>query len=234
MQIGPRIRVGGTAGKIGQKLKIGAGKVAQPLGKVVSLVNPGLGTAISTVGDALDTTDGKFNIGRAAGNAALQYGAGRVLDKIPGVSKVGHAIGDKLGGMVPDAIKSQVQSIGDKLNIHGAGDLIDRAKGAGSDLLGQIPGYVKAHPDAILGGLATLDLANQRRGATDLENRGLNRLQRAYDERAGLRQQGVAGMSRPEEDYGAQLSGVYRPDAGNVYDAPPPVTRARTMRGRRV
>lgn len=108
IQIGPRIRVGGSLGRAGQNLKIGVGKVANVGGKVVSLFNPALGTMISAAGDVLDTSDGKFDFGRAAKNAVLQYGVG----------KVANVAGSKLGGLFNRAgnVGGDLSGAGDALN----------------------------------------------------------------------------------------------------------------------
>lgn len=113
MQIGPRIRVGGTLGKIGQQAKIGVGKLAQPIGQAVSLVNPALGTAISTAGDVLDTTDGKFSVGKAAKNAVFQYGVGKtgdLLRKIPGANRVLSPI-QNLRDKLPEGVREAGTSV---------------------------------------------------------------------------------------------------------------------------
>lgn len=107
MQFGPRIRVGGALGHAGQAAKIGIGKLAQPVGKVVSFVNPMLGAAISTAGDVLDTSDGKFNVGKAGKNAVMQYGIGKLAGKIPGGDKIMGKV-----GAVRDKLPSGARELG--------------------------------------------------------------------------------------------------------------------------
>ncbi len=61
MRIGPKIRIGGTLGKIGQKLKEGVGKVEKAAAPFVSLI-PGVSQLAAPIlnasGNILDTSDG--------------------------------------------------------------------------------------------------------------------------------------------------------------------------------
>lgn len=99
IQIGPRIRVGGTLGAIGQSVKTGVGKVASAAAPVVSFFNPGIGAALAVGGRALDTTNGGSSLGDLAMAGAKTYGLGKVagplVRAIPGVG----GLGDKLGGL---------------------------------------------------------------------------------------------------------------------------------------
>lgn len=146
MQIGPRIRVGGTLGKIGQKAKIGVGKLAQPVGKVVSVFNPALGTAISTAGDILDTSDGKFNFGNAAKNAAIQYVGGKIVGKVApkigglfnkgagAAGDIGLPGGDIASAAEPSRFRSLVSGAGKFLggkDGFGVDDVLSLSKGLG-------------------------------------------------------------------------------------------------------
>ena len=78
-------KIGKGAKKLGQKVKIGLGKTAQAVSPLVGLLNPALGTALRIGGDVLDTTDGKFNVGKAAKSAALSYGVGKVAKGVTGL-----------------------------------------------------------------------------------------------------------------------------------------------------
>jgi predicted phage tail protein len=98
-QIGPKIRIGGTVGKIGQSVKEGVGKVAKVAALPVSFFNPAIGAALAAGGKALDTTDGGSSLGDLALAGAKTYGMGKVagplVRAIPGMG----SIGDKLGGL---------------------------------------------------------------------------------------------------------------------------------------
>ena len=151
MQIGPRIRVGGTLGKIGQKAKIGVGKLAQPVGKVVGVFNPALGTAISTAGDILDTTDGKFNFKKAAKNAVIQYGASKLANvggkKILGALKRGGDTASMAGdiGLPGGDIASAAEPGRFRSIIGTAGKFLGGSDGFGMD---DVLKYGKAAGDA--------------------------------------------------------------------------------------
>jgi hypothetical protein len=126
VQIGPKIRIGGTLGKIGQDIKEGAGKVAKAAAPVVSLFNPAIGAALGAAGTALDTSGGAVSLGDVLKNggmaaipgiagkalgvlqnvpgagsiADLIRGAGNTVSNLPGADAIGGALG-KLGGLVP-------------------------------------------------------------------------------------------------------------------------------------
>jgi hypothetical protein len=228
MQIGPRIRVGGSVGKAAQKLKVGTGKVLSKVAPVAGFINPGLGVAMSGIGDALDTTDGKFDLKKAA-VGAITSGVG---GKIPGIDKVMNVAGKipgvdtvkRVGGGIIDRVRDipGVERAGgaikDALGSDFAKDM-GRAIGAtGETLLSPI---AKMSPDMLLGGAGMVDAAMARKRAGDLEDQGLGRLRSAYDAKAGLRDMGIKGMSRPEGDINASLADVYQHDAGNPYSLPP-------------
>ena len=77
-QIGPKIRVGGTLGHIGQQIKEGVGKVAKAAAPIVAFV-PGVGQIAAPIleagGNILDTSNGGIHnigdVGRIAGESAL-------------------------------------------------------------------------------------------------------------------------------------------------------------------
>lgn len=79
MQIGPRIRVGGTLGKIGQEAKIGAGKVLSNKYVDAGLalipgVGPGISAAANAAGHVLDTSNGGIHTLGDVGHMALDAG----------------------------------------------------------------------------------------------------------------------------------------------------------------
>jgi hypothetical protein len=86
-QIGPRIRIGGSIGKVGQNIKIAAGKALEnPIvdGALTLIpgVGPGLAAAAGASGRVLDTSNGGLHglsgVGSLAAGAAEGYGAGKV------------------------------------------------------------------------------------------------------------------------------------------------------------
>ena len=117
-QIGPKIRVGGTLGKLGQGLKEGVGKAAKLAAPIASFINPGLGAALSAGGHILDTSDGGIhanNVGSLALNTAMTAGGGKLLSKVPGVSSVTNKIGDLASSLlshVPQGVKGVVSGGG--------------------------------------------------------------------------------------------------------------------------
>lgn len=98
-QIGPKIRIGGDIGKLGQKVKETVGKGAKLASVPVSFFNPALGAALAVGGKALDTTDGGSSLADLAMTGVKSYGTGKLVGPLvralPGVG----AIGDKLGGL---------------------------------------------------------------------------------------------------------------------------------------
>ena len=87
MQLGPRIRIGGSVGKLGQKAKITVGKLAQKTAPIVSLVNPAMGAAFGAAGDILDTSEGSFSIKKAALDAGRNYAIGKVAGGLQSMAK---------------------------------------------------------------------------------------------------------------------------------------------------
>lgn len=86
-QFGPKIRIGGTLGRAGQKLKIGAGKLlSSPVGQIAAglLFGPAGAAGAGALGDVLDTTDGKFDVQKAGRRALLTYVGGKVVSKAAG------------------------------------------------------------------------------------------------------------------------------------------------------
>jgi hypothetical protein len=104
-QIGPKIRIGGTIGKIGQDIKEGAGKVlSNPLVDTalafVPGVGPGLAAGARGLGTALDTSNGSVGLGDILKNTAEQYGIGKVATSLPGLVKSGASGIAKAGASV--------------------------------------------------------------------------------------------------------------------------------------
>lgn len=226
MQFGPRIRVPGKIGQLGQKVKVGVGKVASTVAPVVSLVNPALGAGMRMAGDALDTTDGKFNIGRAAVDAASTYGAGKLLGKVPGMSQLGnkvkalpgvsrvtdmvHSVGAKMPGL-PDRMNS-VNDIPGYGAVKNAMSNRTPASAPGAGGGGEGMGLL----DKILMGgsvaAATEDAMHRRQ----LSNKAQAYATGSYDARAPLRQKALASLTSQQKP---DDSGLFA-DPGNVYDRP--------------
>ena len=107
------MRIGGSLGRFGNKLKRGAGKVlSNPVGQLAAglLFGPA-GAAISGLaGDVLDTSDGKFDFSKAGRRAALTYGGGKVLQKFGGplLRKVGG--GDAVAEGADEAVQATGKS----------------------------------------------------------------------------------------------------------------------------
>jgi hypothetical protein len=137
-QIGPRIRVGGTLGNIGQQAKIGLGKVASnpfvdgALGFIPG-VGPGLSAAANMAGRALDTSNGGLHgmdgvmslvkggaTGYAAGMAgnAIRGAAGKALSA--GMGAFGGHGGSADGSVAPTQDQIDADPYGDG-NPSGAG-----------------------------------------------------------------------------------------------------------------
>lgn len=206
MQIGPRIRIGGSVGKVGQKLKIGAGKVLSKSAPLVSFINPAWGAAAGAVGDALDTTDGRFDIGRAAMNAGKSYGmgkiGGKVLKKIPGV--------DKLAGKTP-GVSSIAGGLRNKIP---GGDQIGNALEAMQSvdgplsLGGEEPGrfrrlgdFLSANKDDILDYAGALGSAYQGYQEGEREDELFKRNRAEFERLRPLRDAGMQGLmntTRPD------------------------------------
>lgn len=97
-QIGPRIRVGGTIGKIGQDVKIGAGKaLSNPIVDAALAMIPGVGPAISAAagatGRVLDTSQGGLHgvngVVELAKGGAQGYAAGKLGNAVSGAARTG-------------------------------------------------------------------------------------------------------------------------------------------------
>jgi hypothetical protein len=103
MQIGPRLRIGGTLGHIGQELKQGAGTVARFAAPIVSLGNPLLGAGIAAAGGALR---GK-SIADIVKEAAITGGTGYALGKVGGFFSGGEGgAGGAAGDLAPGGIST--------------------------------------------------------------------------------------------------------------------------------
>ena len=116
-QIGPRIRVGGTLGKIGQQAKIGLGKLEKGVAPLAMFV-PGIGAPLAAglvaSGNILDTSNGGLHLNNLPGVAlktAGMYAGGKIANGLE--SKfAGSGLGKSLLGKV---------GLGDKIPVGNAG-----------------------------------------------------------------------------------------------------------------
>lgn len=215
MQIGPRIRVGGTLGHLGQEVKIGAGKVAKAAAPVVSFFNPAIGAALAAGGTALDTSHGAVNPLDIAKGAIMNGGLGalgRGVSMIPGVSSISHLPG--IGGVVNAA-----EGIGNEIGNSGIGSAI---KGAAGKLLpgveGALGGIVQHAESDPLGTLGMVNSAMDAQHARDLQGKAEQLALDNYNSRSALRAQALKGLLNPTVP---NLSGVNYGSAGSVYGRKP-------------
>jgi hypothetical protein len=98
-QIGPRIRVGGTLGAIGEGVKQNLGQVAKIAAVPVSFVNPALGAALAVGGRALHTNEGAAGVGDLVGAGVKNYATGKIGSAVlGGVRRALPAIGGAIAG----------------------------------------------------------------------------------------------------------------------------------------
>lgn len=229
MQIGPRLRVGGTLGHIGQQAKLGLGKIEQTAAPALGMI-PGIGpllaAGVAAHGRVLDTSHGSVGLGDIAG-AGIKGGAMGALagglshlpgiaSHIPGVSSVegwlgggagagaagaaGQAAGGAAGGSLNDISNAAVGSIG-------------QAPSAGGGFLSSAARWLTGNGGKNALGLAEgVNAAMMGRKANQLQNRALGTAQQAYAERAPLRQAGMQGMLHPQTPSLTPLA-----DPGNPY-----------------
>lgn len=215
MQIGPKIRVGGSVGKIGQGLKIGAGKVlSNPIaqGAIGAFLGPGAAAAAGGLGRALDTTNGGSGIGDLALGTAKGYGVGKVgqvakgaLGALGGGSSAGGAAGaaSAASGLIPHNAEGGIDW--GKLASGAAGGVGDFLTGNGGlNALGAAQGV-----NAAMLGKKSSDFANK---AFDLQND-------SYTQRAPLR---ALGMQRLTTPTAPNISGIQATTGANPF-APRPL-----------
>jgi hypothetical protein len=225
IQIGPRIRVGGTIGKIGQEIKIGAGKVASnPLvqGVAGAFFGPLAGAGLGVLGKELDTSNGYTGVGDIlkgglAGGAAGAAGSGI---KTGVTSLLGKAIPSATeGGAAGSGWLDKAKSIfsGGGMDGQGnfglAGDLAGKLGGQAGSLLG---GQAGGTLDKVLLGASIADAALQRKRQMDLQDKGIDYATNAYSERAPLRTRGLQLMM---DESAPDLSAIFQ-NSHNPYTKP--------------
>jgi len=196
IQIGPRIRVGGTLGKIGQNLKIGAGKVLKnPIVSGLSTFIPGVGPGIAALsnalGTALDTSGGSVSPLDVLLGAGKGYAAGKLAEAIPGIWKgAGSILGSdqSIGGKINDLTKLIPGVSGLEKYLGGGG-----GGGGGNDLASLI-GTVGTL------GLGAANLANAQtlgKQSMDYAKRAVEGREQNFADRLSLRNAGMQGMLNP-------------------------------------
>lgn len=229
-QIGPKIRIGGTIGKIGQNVKIAAGKaLSNPIvdGALTLIpgVGPGLAAAAGAAGKVLDTSNGGLHgvqgVMDVAKGAAAGYGAGKLAVGLK--SGIGSTISGLMSGKNPDG---SPMSVLDRLKglVAGGGADGQGSLGTLGDIAGKIGGVAGAAGGGGGGGGSLLDTgllaasvasnAQQRAKANSLRDSGVDYLKSGYDERAPLR---TRAMSMLQDTSTPDLSSIFKND-GNVYD----------------
>lgn len=214
-QIGPKIRIGGTLGKLGQDLKIGLGKAEKAVAPIVSLI-PGVGTLaapiLNTSGNILDTSGGGIkNIGQV-GKIAL----GDALLALPGATglsgKLASAGGDVVSGLeqglgvpgaggAPISVTSILKQVPAVAGIGGGGS------GAGLPFVGTGSAAAPTNPLIAIGrwlggnggrnalGLAEgVNTALKENQANQYAKDALNQTKAAYDSLAPLRSAALSSL----------------------------------------
>lgn len=185
-QIGPRIRVGGSVGKLGQKAKLGVGKVLS--NKYVDMglslipgVGPGIAAAANAAGHVLDTSKGGIHsagdVFNVAKDAALTYGGSKLL-----------------GGLKTGGLKSGVNLL--KGGGSSGGDTASMLDQLGADggsrfrSIGSVGGFLKDNAHTIA------DLGKAGEGIYDRYQQNQDRAmaQREYDAAKPLRDAAQANL----------------------------------------
>lgn len=188
IQIGPRIRIGGTVGKIGQNIKTGVGKVlSNPIVEGGLSLIPGVGPIGSAIagglGRALDTTGGSVGLGDIAGGALQGGVSGIGAGALKGALSGGLSLGNIL--------KSAPQLAG---LFGSAGGVANGGLGLGNLL------------DLGLGGAQAVNAAQLQNKANQYATNAQSAVQDSYNERAPLRAQGLGMIQNPGA--GVNLGGL--------------------------
>lgn len=202
-QIGPRIRVGGSIGKAGQKLKEGAGKVLS--NKYVDMglslipgVGPGLAAAANATGHVLDTSNGGIHSAGDLGRIALDAGTVYAGSKALGSAKNAFSTGG-------------IKELGKKVAVGG----VKKLTGGGGAQGGADGGRSSVLDALLLGGTVAASTADKLR-QQKMQDQARDYATGSYDARAGLRSKGIADMLNPTK---ADLSDVFA-SQGNPYARP--------------
>jgi hypothetical protein len=154
IQIGPKIRVGGTIGHIGQSIKEDVGKLAHnPLVDAGLSFIPGVGPIaaglIAATGRALDTSGGGVGVGDVLKSGVEGYGAAKVGGLLKSGLSTASTVGAANGGGMLNTAKALVTGGG----ADGQGSM-----GVVGDIAGKANGMVNnAMQKPAGGGPSTLD-----------------------------------------------------------------------------
>lgn len=232
-QIGPKIRVGGTLGKIGQDIKTGVGKVAKAVAPAVAFI-PGIGEVAAPLleagGNILDTTNGGIHnigdVGRIAGESALMAlpGATGLASKLAGGATGLDALPTELKNLAGDANGLLTKIPG----VQGLESMFGGSGGAGNTLmsgLGKIfgsgggAGFLGGSGGGLDNALLLASIAQeaaQKQRQQNLQDSGLNYATSAYDSTAPLRTAGMAKLLNPTY---TNLSSIFA-DPANPFARP--------------
>ena len=199
-QIGPRIRIGGSVGKLGQKAKIGVGKALSNkyVGIGLSLVpgvGPGLAAAANAAGNIMDTSDGGIHSVGDVGKLALDAGSVYAGGKLAGGLKSGLGAlrsGRGIGSALKTSVGMGGGSGGEIAGVSG-GDIA----GADPSRFRQIGGFLKDNARTIA------DYGKLGEGIYDRyqQNQDRKMAEEEYRALAPLRDAGMRGLldtSRPD------------------------------------
>lgn len=239
-QIGPRIRVGGTLGKLGQEAKIGVGKLASNpiVDSALALipgVGPGVSAAVNAAGHVLDTSHGGIHsagdvargalsageayLGGKAANGARDWVTNHLLSSA-GAAAANGANGGANGGDTgngdadPSLNGATDTSNGDS---SGGGGLLSAAKKVGGGVVnaftgGGSPGGTSMADKALLAAAVAQSAADRKR-QQGLQDQAVTYSTGAYNAKAPMRAQGQAMALNPTTP---DLSNTFA-DPGNPY-----------------
>jgi hypothetical protein len=203
IQIGPRIRVGGTLGKIGQKVKIGAGKVlANPVVDTALAFVPGVGPGVAAgaraLGTALDTSHGSVGLGTIAKNGIEQYALNKAATSIPGMFGKGKSVTD----ILRDATSMGGGSGSAPGGVAGSGGVAQTVAQSAppTGVFGKLGAFAKNNKDLLVAGGS---IAN-----SILENNANNAANRIRERQVALDEQAYADAKKREEEQQARLDPV--------------------------
>lgn len=227
IQIGPRIRVGGTLGKAGQQAKLAVGKAAKMAAPIASFANPALGALLAGAGTALDTSQGKVGLTDIALNAGMNYAGGKLAKGALGKLKLPSSLA-RTPGIVPEAGSGGGQNllqrlIGSVTGTGGEGNMVQRllgslTQGGGKDGQGEwgMLGDFLSDPNKLLMGGSVVASALGNRETRQQRERAMKYATDSFDRRAPLRDAGMAAALNPARP---DLSAIYA-NPGNAYSKP--------------
>ena len=224
-QIGPRIRIGGTVGKIGQDIKKHLPSVGGMIGSATGIPLGGvLGSTVQAKADGTPAGQqiaSDFKIG--AENTPIALAGTHLLGNGPDTSG---GAGGTAGG-------------GDGSGVPGAGD-----GGGGSSIPGWVidgikagvPAafdWIKSHASDILQGAGIADAAYREMQADKYATQAFKMAQDAYNAKAPLRAAGIAGMQAPTGNPFSvnQHTAAYAPPIPMGTSGPVPATGPRPPAG---